>query len=146
MKTLDTNSYLNFLCELTEENKTVFTIVKGYSMSPFLIDNRDFVYLEKPSRELKKGDIVLYKRKNSSFVLHRIRYIKNNNYYLIGDSQNITEGGIKREQIFAVAVKVKRNGKLLTPKNFKWKFYSTIWLYCVPLRPLIFKINRLIKR
>ncbi len=146
MKTIDTKSYLNSICEIAQKGDLVSTIVSGGSMIPFLSGNKDYVYLEVPKRKLKKGDIVLFVRQNGDFVLHRIKKIHKGEYYLIGDRQTITEGPIQREQIKLLVVKAKRKEKFLTEKNLRWKFYSKIWNNLVFLRPAVFFLLRLIKK
>ncbi len=115
-------------------------------MLPFLAGGRDYVFLQRPSNPLKKGDIVLFTRKNGDYVLHRIKHIKPEGYYLLGDRQTALEGPVEESSIRCVAVKVKRKGKLLTPKSFCWKFFSTFWLYAVFLRPAAFALIRMIRR
>ena len=113
---------------------------------PFLIGGRDFAVLKKPFRKLKKGDIVLFKRSSGNYVLHRIRYIKKDGCYTVGDFQQSIEGPINEQQICAIATAVKRNGKWLYPKSLCWKFYATVWLYAVPVRHLILKASNKLKR
>ncbi len=110
-------------------------------MLPFLSGGRDFVYLEKPVKKLRKGDIVLFKRANGDFVLHRIKAIKKDGFYLVGDRQYAVEGPLKEEQIFAVAQGAKRKGKELSKKSPLWLFYSKIWINLVSLRPFIFSLT-----
>lgn len=141
MKTLDTKAYLDTICEIANSGQEVSTVVSGGSMLPFLASGRDYVYLKKTETPPKKGDIVLFLRKDGSYILHRIRFIRKDGYYMIGDRQICTEGPITPSQIVAVTVKVRRKGKLITPKSFVWKFYRYIWLHTVKLRPLIFKIR-----
>lgn len=63
MKVVDTREYVGMLKELTEEGKEVSMLVFGSSMAPFLIHARDMIYFKKPDRELQKGDIVFFRRK-----------------------------------------------------------------------------------
>lgn len=146
MKTIDTKSYLSVLCEIADKGELVSTIVSGGSMVPFLSGNKDYVYLEIPKRTLKKGDIVLFVRHNGDFVLHRIKKISKDGYYLIGDRQTAVEGPVEREQIKLLVVKVKRKEKFLTEKNFRWKFYSKVWNNLVFLRPAVFYVLRLSRK
>lgn len=115
-------------------------------MLPFLSADRDYVYLEKPAKKLKKGDLVLFRRTNGDFVLHRIKRIKGDEFYLIGDRQYIVEGPVRCEQILAVAVGVKRKSKELTTKSPLWIFYSKIWINMVFLRPFLFKFIGLLHK
>lgn len=140
MKIIDTKSYLDTLCELTDEGKTVSVLVSGGSMAPFLCANRDYVFLEKAENPLKKGDIVLFTRENGDYILHRIKKITSQGYYLTGDRQTALEGPVNSNQIHCVATSAKRKEQLITPKNAVWKFYSKVWINIIFLRPLIFKI------
>lgn len=141
MKTIDTKNYLDALCELVSEGKIVSTVISGGSMLPFLSPQRDYAFLERISRKLRRGDIVLYKRPNGDYVLHRIRKIKDEEFFLIGDRQTETERGIKKENLCALVTSVKRNGKILGEKSFTWFFYKHIWLALVPLRPFLLKLK-----
>lgn len=115
-------------------------------MLPFLSGGRDSVYLEKPCRSLRKGDVVLFRRENGDFVLHRIKRIKDGDCYLIGDRQYEVEGPVRTEQIMALAVGAKRKGKELTVKSPVWLFYSKIWINMIFLRPFVFKVMGKLRR
>lgn len=140
VRVIDTESFLSVLCELAQEGRTVSTVVSGGSMLPFLSGNRDVVYLEKPKRKLRKGDVVLFRRTNGDFVLHRIKKIKSEGYYLIGDRQYDVEGPVKREQISAIMTGAKRKGKEITSRSPVWLFYSKVWISLVFLRPFAFRL------
>ncbi len=146
MKTIDTKAFLGTLCELAEKGETVSTVVSGGSMLPFLAGNRDYVFLQKPQQKLKKGDIVLFTRENGDYVLHRIRHIKPDGYYLIGDRQTALEGPVTEGRIRCVAVKARRKGKIITQESFCWKFFSTFWLHTVFLRPAVFAVIKLFRK
>lgn len=59
---------------------------RGTSMMPLLREGIDSVLLKKPEG-VSKNDIVLYKRSNGQFVLHRVIKIKNGEYVMCGDNQ-----------------------------------------------------------
>ena len=64
MKTIDTKEYLSVLKDLVEQGQEVRLTISGDSMTPFLIHNRDVVFFKAPDRDLRKGDIVFFQRKN----------------------------------------------------------------------------------
>ena len=146
MKVIDTKSYLSAICEIALSGQQVSTIVSGGSMIPFLSGNKDTVYLNTPHRKLKKGDIVLFMRENGDYVLHRIKKITKDGYYMIGDRQTATEGPVKSQQIRLLVTSAKRKNKMITEKSFKWKFYSKIWNNLVFMRPVIFSVLRFLRR
>ncbi len=143
MKTIDTKSYLNALCDLIADGQTVSTIVTGDSMVPFLGSNRDTVYLSPLTSEPKKGDVVLFRRESGDFVLHRIRHVRLEGYYLTGDRQTVIEGPVPKERILAQATSARRKGRLITDRSPVWIFYRTVWLWLLPLRPAIFALRSL---
>lgn len=139
MRELNTQEYISMLRELINEGKEVGLIVSGSSMAPFLIHHRDRVFLSRPCRELKTGDIVFYQRKNGQFVMHRIYKRRGLLYDMIGDAQTDIEYGVKEDQIFGLVTKVQRKGKWLTPNDSFWKLFSCLWIKIILLRPFIIK-------
>lgn len=125
------------LLRLMEETSAVPLVVSGSSMTPFLAPGRDTVYLSSISEPLRRGDMVLYRRDNGRYVLHRILRVSGDSYTMVGDAQSIPEPGIRREQILAIVRAVRRKDKLLQKGSFWWVFFERIWIHLVPVRPLI---------
>lgn len=121
-------------------------VVAGNSMSPFLIHERDSIYFKKPDRELKKGDMVFFQRKNGRYVMHRICKVKPEGYYIVGDAQSEIEGPVGREQIFAIITKVQRKGRWIEPGAFWWEFFEHIWICLIPVRRTLVKVYGMICR
>lgn len=140
MRELDTAAYVGTLKALVEEGHEVSLLISGSSMAPFLVHHRDTIFFKAPDRELKPGDMVFYQRSSGQYVMHRIRFVKADGYYLIGDGQQITEGPIAREQIFALVTAVKRKGKVIRPGDFWWEFFARVWLRIVPLRGIVSRL------
>lgn len=134
MKTVDTEQYLSVLRELAGQGKEVSLLIAGNSMAPFLISNRDTVFFRTPDRPLRVGDMVFYQRTDGRFIMHRIRRIRSEGIYTVGDAQSLIEGPLKREQIFGLVTRARRKGKLIGPGNFWWEFFGRVWIRMVPLR------------
>ena len=143
MIVIDTVEYVDMLRNLTESGNTVNMLISGNSMAPFLIHQRDYIYFEKPKRELKKGDPVFYQRDNGQYIMHRIcRVNPDGSYDMIGDNQRGIEKGIRRDQIFALIIMIKRKDKLIKPGDLWWEFFSKIWVNIIPCRGIVQKIYR----
>lgn len=142
MKTLNTREYVSILKELVLDGNEVSLKVAGSSMAPFLIHNRDIVYLKKIVQPLHKGDICFFQRRDGAYILHRIYKIKGNDYYFVGDNQVDIEGPIDRSQIFAIVFKVKRKDKIIEPGDFWWNFFYYVWIRIIPLRYSIMKLYK----
>ena len=142
-RVVDTNEYVSVLRELAEEGRVVSMLIAGSSMSPFLCHNRDYIYFTKPDRELRRGDMVFYQRDTGQYVMHRIYKRKKDDYYMVGDAQTQIEGPLRRDQIFARIIQVKRKGKIIRPGDFWWEFFEHVWIRIIPLRKVIEKLYSL---
>ncbi len=87
--------------------------VKGRSMSPFLVDGRDSVFFESlPNHPLRSGDILLYRRRNGRYVMHRLYRVENDgSLTFVGDNQSALEKGIGQDQLIAFVNRCVRGGK-----------------------------------
>ena len=119
-------------------------VISGNSMSPFLIHGRDTVFLSRLSRPVRRGDMLLYQRRNGSFVLHRVyKVTPEGGCIMVGDAQRELEYGIRQEQIVAIVTKVIRKDKELEPGSFWWEFFEKIWIRMVPFRSFAWKCVRI---
>lgn len=101
----------------------------GRSMFPTIRDRKDTVTISAPTN-IKKYDIVLYRRRNGKFVLHRIvRVLDDNAYIMCGDAQFMLEYPVEKEYIIGKVSRIKR-GKLIIDcesLNFFEKAYVHLW-------------------
>lgn len=133
------------LPDLLEQAKMIPLTISGNSMAPFLIHGRDTVYLSKLTRPPKRGDMILYRRDNGRYILHRICRVKEDKFDLIGDAQQVIELGIGADQILATVCAVRRKGKLISRGNLCWEFFEHIWLALVPFRPYMMRLYACLK-
>ena len=127
--------------------KTIQLKPQGYSMYPMFIPKRDEAILKSAEHtQLKRGDVVLYRRESGILVLHRIYKNNKNGFYMVGDNQREIEGPLKREQIKGVLTGFIRNGKYISATHPVYVLVSRLWLLLRPLRPVIAKSIHTIKR
>lgn len=111
---------------------------RGYSMYPLFVPGRDrAVIAPLDAGRLRRGDVVLYRRKEGILVLHRIWRCGGNRFYMVGDNQRAVEGPLYREQIKGILVGVVRRGRYFSVKNPVYRFLSWVWLMLRPLRPFL---------
>jgi len=128
---------------LIKDGIPVSLTVTGNSMFPLFRHNKDKVVLVNPdNRNLKKGDIPLYKRDNGQYILHRIVGMEGNTYKMAGDAQTDIESGIRHDNIIAVVSGFYRNGKYISCENTLYKIYTQLWLICLPIRKYLVKVCR----
>lgn len=82
----------------------------GISMLPLIRDGQDVVFLSALPEALTPGDIILYKRPDGQYVLHRLMGIRGDEFLFCGDHQQVFERGIKKDALIARAVALQKNG------------------------------------
>ena len=115
--------------------------VTGGSMLPMLRQRRDAVELVQVDRDLKKGDIILYRRENGQYVLHRIVGMGKSLYLCSGDNEAKREP-VAPHQVLAVVDGFIRKGKHRTIDGFGYGLYKRLWLWGFPLRGIYIAIRR----
>lgn len=119
--------------------------VSGASMLPFLYPGRDAVFLKAPSGEFKRGDILLYRRTNGRYILHRLQKIRDDGLYFAGDAQDVIEGPVLPEQVVGTVTGVRRHGRYVGRKSPSWLFYKYVWRLSLGCRGRMFTLFRRIK-
>ena len=114
------------ILEAFEKGQTFTFPIRGTSMQPLLHTN-DLVVV-KAIEQVKRGDIVLYRRENGQFVVHRILKVVGDSFTFVGDHQTQVEKGVKLNQCIGKVIAYKKQGKekqyLL--KGFRYRFYCKL--------------------
>ena len=126
-----------------EINKNGVLVYKnvGVSMLPLIKQNRDVLIIEKPTRTIKKYDVVLYKRPNGEYVLHRVIKVKNGQFVMCGDNQNYKEYGITNDNVLWILTSIERSGKVIKINEGKNKIYAHLITDFYPVRFIILRIR-----
>ena len=92
------------------ESGGTFTLKpRGNSMRPTIIPGRDGVSIVRLEGQALLYDILLYKRQDGSFVLHRVAAIeKDGTYTMCGDYQVVLERGVRQEDVVGVVNAIHR--------------------------------------
>lgn len=134
--------FLPEVVKMLTEGHTVTLPLRGYSMRPFLENNRDKALLVKPE-SVKEGDPVLAEIAPRHYVLHRIDRIEGDDVTLRGDG-NLTVEHCKRKDIVGSVIGFYRKGREQMDRTdgLKWKLYSFLWIRLRPLRRYILGVYR----
>ena len=85
---------------------------RGTSMRPLLREGIDSVALVTPPPKRRRGEILLYRRANGQYVLHRlVAFRKDGALCFCGDNQRELEWGITEENVIASVCAVYRGEK-----------------------------------
>ena len=130
------------IIKLLDEGYTVTLRLKGFSMRPFLEDNRDKALLTRPGRPAV-GDPVLAEIAPKHFVLHRIVKIEGENVTLRGDGNLNNEYCTIKDIKASVIGFYRKERTTLDPiSGMKWKIYSWIWTQLYPVRRYLLAFYR----
>ena len=112
-KNISMAELLPFIEEAFSRNTTFKIPITGTSMNPYLVQGRDFVFIEKPRFPLEIGDIPLYRRDDGAFVLHRVVDKNENGYIMCGDNQFLLEQGITDKHVIGVVTSMCIDGRVV---------------------------------
>ena len=119
--------------------------VTGSSMVPMLCNRRDSVSLVPAAGQEKTGDVILYRRKNGQYILHRIIAQAGKGYVCCGDNQYERES-VAREQLIAVVDGFVRNKKEYTLEHKGYRFYTTLCVKLFFMRKIYITLRRSLGR
>lgn len=122
-------------------------ITAGNSMQPLFRDSRDKAVIVPINEDLKRNDVILYKKSTTNdVVLHRIIKFKNQKPVLRGDSLFFTETDIPQGNVIGVMEGFYRNGKYYNcKKSLPYKLYVFYLRFSYPFRRLLHKIKSFFK-
>ena len=101
----------------------------GNSMLPILQEGKCMVQVIRiEGKPLQEGDVVLYRRKNGAYILHRImRKIEEDTFLVCGDHQWKLDEQVQEEQILAIAQGFFRNGHYIDETTRWYRLYKKFW-------------------
>ena len=123
-------------CALAREGAAppVTICLEGDSMRPLIRRGRDPVTIVPLSRELKKGDVVLFTLRDGRYVVHRVWKLKPGWVRTFGDNCWNPEPWFPENQVLGQVVRFSRAGRtfrLDTPSARAW---GRVWMFIHPMR------------
>ena len=145
-KMYEINSYpmselVPLITDFINEDKEVVFTARGNSMRPLLRDGKDQLILASTKeKNIGKGDVVLYKRENGTYVAHRILDVApDGSFTMLGDAQFDIEKGIRPDQIIAVASGFIIRGKEKSVNSKCYRKYVKFWKKSKHIKKLYLK-------
>ena len=120
---------------------------RGQSMLPTIKEGRDRVMLSPAAPPYARGDLLLYRRKNGVFVLHRVVKVeKDGTLTMRGDNQFALERGIKESQVIASVKRYFRAGREVRTDSLRGRLYRLRRTLGYPFRRLVHALSWRLKR
>ena len=130
---------------LARDGRLIYTNV-GVSRLPLIRQSRDLLVIGPASGRLKRLDIPLIRRDNGQYVLHRVIALRPDGYVLCGDNQWRPERGVTDRHVVGVLTAVIRDGREIPVSDWRCRLYAHLWCDLFPLRALILKARRRLRR
>ena len=128
-RTMPMESLAELILLQMEKGGQATLTVTGNSMHPMLRGRKDSVILVPVKGRYKKGDIILYRRENGQYVLHRIIGFTETGYLCSGDNQVMRES-VEYKQVVAVVNGFTRKGRTYATNHMGYRIYTFL---CVQL-------------
>ncbi len=117
----------------------------GASMRPLLRHHKDMVIIHPLAGEAKKYDVLLYRKPNGAYTLHRVVGVREDKYLIRGDNTFILER-VPKDKIIGALTEINRGGKTIRVTDTSYKFYSRVWNFIYPVRWLAYQVRRALGR
>ena len=119
--------------------------VTGSSMHPTLRNYRDQVLLKKITQRPKRPQVILYRRDDGNYILHRIVRDRSDGWICCGDNQWQPEF-VRFDQAVAVVEAIVRKDKTYYVNQQGHGFFVWLWNAVFPLRRPILAVRRRLGR
>lgn len=134
MQSIPMEELLGILRTQMERGGMAHLVVTGFSMYPTFRHRRDQVLLVEPKKAPKRPDVILYRRDDGRFVLHRIvRMADADTYICSGDNQWQPER-VRRDQVIALVDGFVRNNKEYSLDHPGYRLWVRFWVGIFPVR------------
>ena len=140
-RTISNEEFFKHITSLLDAGEAVRLRVKGYSMTPVIINERDDVLLlPAKGAKLHNNDIVLFKEpRTGAYILHRIVGKQNETYIIRGDGNPFGKESCHIGDIAGVVVRIYRNGlvkSVVRRDSFLWR----AWIFAGAFRRALARV------
>lgn len=114
--------------EMLTLGKEVTFTTNGDSMRPLLLSGESVTLKRAPN--YKKGDVVLFRKENGGFVLHRIIKIKKDTVFTQGDALMSNDLPFNKDKIIGKAIAFIKKDKTVKISSFSYFVYRVFYMSC----------------
>lgn len=115
----------------------------GESMRPLIRRGRELVTILPMMREVKIGDVVLFRNGPGRYVVHRVFRLRNGMVQTLGDHCMKPDRWMPREDVWGLVVRLDRFGRSWRLDTAAARVWGRIWMALHPLRTSVRRCGRL---
>lgn len=120
--------------------------LNGNSMYPLIRKMRDYVTVSPMNRKIKRGDIVLFRRADGKYVVHRVLKTDGLKVHTMGDNCSSPDSEIAAEKVLGYVTFVHRDNHILHVDTPIWRKLGLLWIKLLPLRKAVGFIKNFFKK
>ena len=134
-------------CGLAEEGAAppVEITLAGTSMQPLIRKDKDLITIEPvlspEAGPLTVGDIVLFRKMDGTFVVHRVYRIEGDRVTTLGDNCEKPDVPVNRAEILGKVVRIRRGNRQLDTDSASMKRYGRICMNLLPIRKKVLHLK-----
>ena len=118
----------------------------GTSMQPLIRMNRDAVVIEPYDREIRIGDIVLFRRADGAYVVHRVYKISGDRIITLGDNCENPDAPIEKGQVLGRVTRIRRGSRTIDPDSPEERKRALRSMKMLPLRKKVMHLKYVVKK
>lgn len=118
----------------------------GTSMQPLIRMNRDKITIRSLKEEPQVGDIVLFRRSDGAYVVHRVYQISRDYITTLGDNCERPDVPISKEQVLGKVVEIRRGKKTILPGSKGERRFARVWTKFLPVRRFLLHLKFVINK
>lgn len=131
--------------QLQQGGRATLTVT-GNSMQPMLCHRRDAVSLQPVEQKIKKGELILYRREDGAYILHRVVGCTAQDQYICSGDNQWEKEAVSHQQVIARVYEFRRKSKVYPITCRGYRFYVWLWVWMFPVRRPILAARRLMGR
>ncbi len=116
----------------------------GDSMRPLFKEGRDLVYVESLAhynKALRVGDVILFKREDQTYVLHRIVKISGTQILECGDNRRYATW-LTPQQVLGVMTRFNRKNQEYSIDDWRYRWYRSYKIITLNLKLQLYTVAR----
>lgn len=118
----------------------------GNSMRPLIRYKRDLVTIRSVNRKLCSGDIVLFRRADGKYVVHRIIKCRGCWVQTLGDNCRTPDAPVTAENVIGLVTYVQRGKHRLHVDTSFGRIMGRVWSISLPVRNFVRRFLGPVKR